>query len=68
MIVSVKHNLIYSLIIIKLATCFDPVRSSSGLHYEPINVRKLRTSLGSQQFLQKINIKVWCPIGHEHEI
>jgi len=34
--VSVKHNLIYSLIIIKLATCFDPTGSSSGLHYEPI--------------------------------
>jgi hypothetical protein len=34
----VKHNLIYSLIIIKLATCFDPIGSSSGLHYEPFNV------------------------------
>jgi len=31
MIVSVKHNLIYSLIIINLATCFDPIGSSSGL-------------------------------------
>jgi hypothetical protein len=31
-----------------LATCFDPAGSSSGLHYEPINVRKLRTFLGSQ--------------------
>jgi len=40
--------LIYLLIIIKLATCFDPMRSSSDLHYEPINVGKLRTSLGSQ--------------------
>jgi len=46
--VSVKHNLIYSLIIIKFATCFDSVGSSSGLHYEPGTVRKLRTSLGSQ--------------------
>jgi len=49
--VSVKHNLVYSLIIIiNLAACFDPVGSSSGLHYEPINVRKLRTSLGSQNY------------------
>jgi hypothetical protein len=39
-IVSIKHNLIYSLIIIKLATCFDPAGSSSGLHYEPVNVKK----------------------------
>jgi len=45
---SVKHILIYLLIITKLDTCFDPIGSSSGLHYEPINVRKLRTSLGSQ--------------------
>jgi len=37
------------LIIIRSATCFDPVGSSSGLHYEPVNVRELRTSLGSQQ-------------------
>jgi len=36
MIVSVKHNLVYSLIIIKLATCFDPIGSSSDLHYEPV--------------------------------
>jgi len=46
--VSVKHNLIHSLIITKLATCFEPVGSSSGLHYEPLNVKKLRKSLGSQ--------------------
>jgi hypothetical protein len=44
---SVTHNLVYSLIIIKLATCFDPV-GLSDLHYEPFNVRKLLTSLGSQ--------------------
>jgi len=48
-VVSVKHYLIYSLITIRLATCFDPTGSSSGLHYEPVDVRKLRTSLGSQQ-------------------
>jgi len=47
--VSVKHNLIYSLITIRLATCFDPTESSSGFLYEPVNVRKLRTFLGSQQ-------------------
>jgi len=46
--VSVKNNLIYSLIIIRLATRLDPVGSSSGLHYEPINVKRLSTSLGSQ--------------------
>jgi len=31
-------NTIYSLISIKLATCFDPMGPSSGLHYEPINL------------------------------
>jgi len=51
-VVSVKHNLIYSMITIRLATCFNPTRSSSDLLYEPINVRKLRTFLGSQQCLQ----------------
>jgi len=51
-VVSVKHNLIYSLITIRVATCFNPTGSSSGLLYEPINVRKLRTFLGSQQCLQ----------------
>jgi hypothetical protein len=50
---SVKKNLIYSLITIRLATCFDPTGSSSGLLYKPINVRKLRTSLRSQQCLQR---------------
>jgi len=52
-VVSAKYNLIYSLISIRLATCFDPTGSSSGLLYEPINVRKLRTFLGSQQGLQR---------------
>ena len=33
---------------VKLTTCFDPIGSLSGLHYELINVRKLLTSLGSQ--------------------
>jgi hypothetical protein len=36
-------KLIYYLIL--LATSFDPAGSSSGLHYEPINVKKLPTSL-----------------------
>ena len=36
--VSVKHDLIYSLITTTLASCFDSVGSSSGLHYEPVNV------------------------------
>jgi hypothetical protein len=39
-VVSVKHKLIYSLITIRLATCFDFVGSSPGLHYEPINPLK----------------------------
>jgi len=37
-----------NLSIIKLATCFDSIGLSSGLHYEPINVKILRTSLGFQ--------------------
>ena len=45
-VVSIKYNIIYSLFTIRLATCFDPVGSSSGLHYEPVNVRKLPTFLG----------------------
>ena len=49
---SVKNNLIYSLIIIKLATCFDPIGSSSDLYYEPVNVRGLHTVVGSQQCLK----------------
>ena len=53
--VSVKHNLIYSLITIRLAKCFEPTGSSSGLLYEPVNIRKLRTSLGSQQCLKSSN-------------
>jgi len=40
-------NTIYSFII-RVATCFDPTGSLSGLHYEPINVKNLRTFLGSQ--------------------
>jgi len=34
--VSVKHNLVNSLNIIKLAKCFDPIGTPSGLHYERI--------------------------------
>jgi hypothetical protein len=62
-IVSLKHNLTYSLITIRLATCFDPIGSSSGLHYKPFNVKRLRTSLGSQQCLQKMNAKGSCPMS-----
>jgi hypothetical protein len=46
-----------------LATRFDPTGSLSGLHYEPINVKILGTSLGSQKCLQKVNVKGLCPIG-----
>ena len=63
-VVSVKHNLIYSLITIRLATCFDPTGSSSGLLFEPINVRKLLTFLGSQQMFTKINVKGSCPMTY----
>jgi hypothetical protein len=52
-LVFVKHNLIYSLITIRLATYFDPRGSLSGLLYEPINVGKLRKLLRSQQCLQR---------------
>jgi hypothetical protein len=49
-----KDQLIYSLIIIiRLATCFDPTCSSSGLHNEPIDIRKLRTLLGFQTMCYK---------------
>ena len=30
---------VYYFIIIRVATCFDPIRSSSGLHYEPGNYK-----------------------------
>jgi hypothetical protein len=43
-----QTQLIYLLIIIRLATCFDPTGSSSGLYYEPVDTRKLRTFFGSQ--------------------
>jgi len=42
-----SNQLIYSLIIIRLATFFDPVGSSSGL------IRKLRTFFGSQTMFTK---------------
>ena len=35
-VASVGNPQYNSLITIKLATCFDPIGSSSGLHYEPI--------------------------------
>jgi hypothetical protein len=34
--VSVKHN---QFIMIRVATCFDPIGSSSGLRYEPVNYK-----------------------------
>jgi len=36
------------LFIIRVTTCFDPTGSSSGLQYEPNNVKKLHKFLGSQ--------------------
>jgi len=49
-----QTQLISSLIIIiRLSTRFDPAGSSSGLHYEPIDIRKLRTFLGSQTMVTK---------------
>jgi len=47
------YSIHQSLIIIRLATCFDPSGSSSGLHYEPINIRKLRTFLEFQTMFTK---------------
>ena len=43
-----QTQLIYSLIIIRLATRYDPTGSSWGLHYEPGDIKKLCTFLGSQ--------------------
>jgi len=57
--VSVKHDLLYSLIIIKLATCFDPIGSSAGLLYKPVNVKRLRTSLGCVQLIGKKFVSNW---------
>ena len=34
-----QHNLVYYFVIIRVATCFDPTGSSSGLHYEPVNYK-----------------------------
>jgi hypothetical protein len=55
-IVPIKLNLICSLIIINLTTCFDPIESSSDLHYETVNVRELHTLLESKQCTQLSNI------------
>ena len=59
-----QTQLIYSLIIIRLATCFDPVRLSSGLHYEPVDIRKLRTFFGSQTMFTKDKYERFVSIGH----
>jgi hypothetical protein len=37
-IVSVKHNFVYSLIIVEFATCFDPAGSSSGLYVSQVMI------------------------------
>ena len=34
-----QTHLAYYFIIIRVATCFDPIGSSSGLHYEPVNYK-----------------------------
>jgi len=34
-----QTHLVYYFIIIRVATCFDPIGSSSGLHYEPVNYK-----------------------------
>jgi len=56
MVVSVKNNLIYSLITIRLATCFDPTGSSSGLHYKPDNIIKLCMQLSN---INWFTMKAW---------
>jgi len=68
---SLKYNsiretqLIYSFIIIRLATCFDPAGSSSGLHYKPVALENCINSWETKQCLQKINMKGFMSIGHE---
>jgi len=43
-VLSVRHKLIYSLIIIRSATCFNPVGLSSGLHcWDPKDVHSFLT-------------------------
>jgi hypothetical protein len=64
-VISVKHNLIYSLITIRLAKCFYLIGSLSGLHYEPINVRKLLHSWDPNK-VYKNKCKIFVSIGHEH--
>jgi hypothetical protein len=48
---------IYSLITIRLATCFEPTGLSSGLHHKPVDIRKLRIFLGSQTMFTKHEYK-----------
>ena len=59
-----QTQLIYVLIIIRLAACFDLAGSLSGLHYEPFDIRKLRTFLGSQTVFTKVNMKGSCPMAY----
>jgi hypothetical protein len=56
------------LLIIKSAKCFDHLGSSSGLHYEPVTVRKLLTSLGSQKCLQKIKVRSLCLMSSDTKL
>ena len=53
------------LLLIRVATCFDPTGSSSGLHYEPVNVKKLRTFLGSQTMFTIVKYENFVSSGHE---
>jgi hypothetical protein len=72
-----QTQLIYSLITIRLAACFDFVVSSSGLHYESVDIRKLRTFFGSQsmfhidmdmsyaRMVRSASLTVRCKILHQ---
>jgi len=47
--VSMKHS---EFIVIRMATCFDPIGSSSGLHHEPVNYKAAHV-LGIQNNIYK---------------
>jgi len=49
-VMSIKHNLIYLLITIRLATCFDPTGSSSGRLYERRTVHHVTFGVGHTKF------------------
>ena len=61
-----QTQLNYLLITIKLATCFDPIGSSSGPQYEPINDKKTAYIFGIPIIFTKDEFKSFVSNGHEH--